>query len=104
MHIAHSDIVEQIFKNNKTRVETILDNAEEILKPIIDEAEQAEKWDICVQCVVYVRAWNDIITSYYDTRKIHSTSSDHDFLAFDADLERHRIAYFINNDRRHGID
>lgn len=65
---------------------------------MIDEAEKSEKWDICVQYMIYVRAWNDMLTSFYNTHRVQTTSTDHDSISFFADVERLRLWYLIKDD------
>ncbi len=90
-HIALSQICDEMVQQNSAIAEDVCTTIKNIVSPIVDKVDGAEKWDEAIIIMVYVRKWNDIIVSWECVERISSTITPTDRI-----VAKDRFNYLLN--------
>lgn len=91
-HIMHNEVVYKIKLENNTNAKAISDKIKEAIKPIRNISEEVSTWDECIIVCVYVRKWNDVITTWL-SRDMISTS----WTALDYNDAKNSFSWMLDN-------
>lgn len=78
-HIYANSAVKKIKSNNRKRAQEYTEKFKNVLRPITEQADKEERWDVVVVFCAYVRCWNDFAVFSNDSIILSSNSIWIDF-------------------------